>query len=242
MDATGKGTAWQEKVKNILGDLGIAGETVTPSPARTIEELATLGIIKGYSTVVAVGSENLVDKIITVIINQKGAKDVVLGVIPADFNSPIARKIHIKDLRDACNTLKYRKLTTIDVCFIEPNKYFLTEAIIETSKSIDAYLTLDHIKAGLPFNKIVIKPGLRVYIDDESSPGKNKLFGWLLGKKEEKGYASFFKTKKIRIETLATNVPVKVDNETIAKTPITCQNRSKALKIIVARDTINLKE
>jgi len=238
-----KGTAWQEKVKNILGDLGIAGETVMPSPARTIEELASLGIVKGYSTIVAVGTEKLVDKVVTAIINQKGNKDVVLGIIPQNYDSAIAQKIHISNLKDACHTLKYRKLQTIGICFIEPNKYFLTEAIIDSNRPIETYITIDQMKAGLPFNKIIIKPGLKIEVEDNSTTtGQKKIFNWLFGRREPDIYSSFFKTKKIRIETLDTSIPVKVDDEVIAKTPIVCHNRSRALKIIVARDMINLKE
>ena len=239
-----KELVWQERVKSILGDLGIAGETVTPSPARTIEELASLGIVKGYSTIVAVGSENIVDKIVTALINQKGNKEIVLGIIPENYDTALARMLNIRDLRDACNTLKFRKLQTIDVCFIEPNKYFLTEAIIESKRSIDAYLILDNIKAGLPFNKITIKPGLKIKIEDFSleKGSSKKWWGWLVGRKQTHINDSIFFSRKLKIETINTSVPVKVDSEVIAKTPITCHNRSRALKVIVARDTIKLKE
>jgi len=239
-----KELVWQERVKSILGDLGIAGETVSPSPARTIEELASLGIVKGYSTIVAVGSENIVDKIVTALISQKGDKEVVLGMIPENYNSALARMLGVKDVRDACNALKFRKLSTIDACFIEPNKYFLTEALIESSRSIDAYLILDNIQAGLPFNKITIRPGLNISVEDNSlqKGSSNRFLGWLFGKKPQEINNSFFRSKKLKLETINTSVPVKVDGEVIAKTPIVCHNRSKALKIIVARDTIKLKE
>lgn len=239
-----KELVWQERVKSILGDLGIAGETVTPSPARTIEELAALGVVKGYSTIVAVGSENIVDKVLTALINQKGNKDTVLGIIPQNYNSALARKLNISDLKEACNALKYRKLETIDVCFIEPNKYFLTEATIETQKSVDAYISLDQIKAGLVFNSLSIKPGLEIKIVDNSlqRSSSGKVWGWLFGQKKPEINNSFFKSKMLKIETPDNSLAVKVDGEVIAKTPIVCRNRSRALKIIVARDIIKTKE
>jgi len=243
--AGGKAVAWQERVKTILGDLGIAGETVTPSPARTIEELASLGVVKGYSTIVAVGSEKLVNKIVTTIINQKESQEIVLGIIPDNYESSLAKKIRVKDLKDACETLKYRKLETISACFIEPNKYFLTEASIDSNHPVDAYLTTPFIKAGLPFNKITIRPGLKINIFDTSSKRSgNKLFGWLFGGKAQNNdvYSSFFHTKRLKIETLDQTLPVKVDDEVISKTPIICENRPKALKIIVARDIIELNK
>jgi diacylglycerol kinase family enzyme len=235
-----KGVAWQEKVKDILGDLGIAGETVTPSPARTIEELATLGLVKGYSTIVAVGSEKLVNKIVNCIINQKENKDVVLGIIPENYETVMAKKINVKDVREACSALKSRKLEDADACFIEPNKYFLTEGVIESNKPADTYVITPEIKVGALINKLTIKPGLEIFIEDNSStPSQKKFLGWLFGKKENSIGASYFHTKTVKIEIPDGGLPIKVENEIVAKTPIVAHNRSKALKIIVARDIIN---
>ena len=241
-----KTAAWQEKIKDILGDLGIAGETVSPTPARTIEELASLGIIKGYSTIVAVGSEKLVNKIVTALINQQGGKETVLGVIPSNFEGMLAHRIGARDLKEACQALKLRKLQTIDACQIEPNKYFLTEAVIESMRSTDAYITMDEIQAGLIFNRIVIKPGLKIQIFDESRETVNKFrqfWARIFGKTFEAKdiYTSTFASKKIKIETLGRILPVKVDDEIVTKTPMVCAARPKALKIVVARDIVNSK-
>lgn len=238
--ASKKSESFQEKVKNFLGDLGIAGETVMPTPARSIEELASLGIVKGYSTIVAVGSEKLVNKIATAIINKKENNDVVLGVIPDDFNSPIAKKIHVKDLKDACETLKYRKLETTDACFIEPNKYFLTEAVIEYPKPTESYILSADVQFSAVFNRITIRPGLTLSIEDSLSREIKKSFlSFLFAQKEEKDVqSSFFHAKRFQIETPNQVVPIKADGEIIAKTPIIIQNRPKVLKIIVARDII----
>lgn len=248
MESAGKkGALWQEKVKDILGDLGIAGETVSPSPARTVEELANLGIIKGYSTIVAAGSEKMANKIVTAIISQKSNRETVLGIIPDNFDSMLAKRVGVKDIREACNALKFRKLETVDACQVEPHKYFLTEGVIENGRSTDVYLTLDQIKAGLPMNKIIIKPGLEIQIQDLSSrnfQGSKKFFRWLFGRKNEEEkdiYSSLFHSKKARIESPDRTITLKVDDEILAKSPIVCHNRPKALKIVVARDTINPK-
>lgn len=243
MEPAGPKSAWQEKVKDTLGDLGIAGETVSPSPARTIEELASLGIIKGYTTIVAVGSEKIVNKIVTALINQKAGKDTVLGVIPDDYNSKIAKRIGVSDYKEACQTLKSRKLQTVDVCFVEPNKYFMTEAVIESSRSQEAYLTFDKIQAGVSFNKITIKPGLKVEINDFSEQTQDnfkKFISSIFGKKLVINdiYTSHFASNELQVETARTSVSLKVDGEIIAKSPFLCHHQPKALKIIVAKDTI----
>ncbi len=229
----------QEKIKDILGDLGIAGETVSPSAARTIEELAHLGIIKGYSTIVAVGPESLVNRVITVLATQKEAPEVVLGIIPDDFNSQIAKKIGVKDLHSACEALKNRKLDTIDLCFLEPNKYFLTDGIVETFFNSDVYFSMDNLKGRASTHKIIIKPGLEVFFYDKTLKGKplTSFWHWLFGKRQKDIYSSYFETKRLRIES-QNSLSLKVSGQTIAKTPITLHNRSRSLKIIVARDRI----
>ena len=244
MEPTGSKSAWQEKIKDTLGDLGIAGETVYPSAARTIEELAALGIIKGYSTIVAVGSEKIVNKIVTALINQKADKDTVLGVIPEDYTSKMAQRIGVSDYKEACQALKFRKLQTVDVCFVEPNRYFMTEATIESVKTGQAYLTFDHIQASANFNKITIKPGLKIEIEDLGKQKQSSFFGIfsMFSKKPEITNdinSSVFHTEKAQIEVAKNQGSLIVDGETIARTPFICHQRAKALKIIVARDIIN---
>jgi len=247
METAGKKTAvWQEKVKDILGDLGIAGETVAPSPARTIEELAQLGVVKGYNTIVAVGSQKLLNKVASVIINQKENRDIVLGFVPEDFTGSVAKKINVKDTQEACLALKQRRLETIDACMVEPNKFFLTEATIENSQAVDIYLTIDSLKAGLPANKITIKPGIALYVSDFSIKPKNKGFlSFLFGKKTEETsdiYSSFFQCETLRVDSVDEILSIKADDEIITKTPAIFHNRPKALKLIVSRDIINSKE
>lgn len=234
----------QEKIKDILGDLGIAGETVTPSPARTIEELAHLGVVKGYSTIVAVGSEALVNKVITVLATEDTARETVLGVIPNDFTSFLAKRIGISDLPSACNALKYRKLETVNLCLIEPNKYFFTEAAIESRRNQEIFFSIDKLKGRALTKRVTIKPGLEISFYDESSEGKisSKFWRWLFGKKEKDIFTSRFFVKRIRFESERENLPIKVSGEIVAKTPATFQNRSRILKIIVARDRMMKKE
>lgn len=240
----GKSINRQEKIKDILGNLGIAGETVSPSAARTIEELTHLGVVKGYSTIVAVGSETLVNKIITIIANDKTNKTTVLGVIPNDFTSNLAKRIGVTDLQSACNALKFRKLETINLGLIEPNKYFITEATISNYKNTEIFFSVENIQGRALVKNVSIKPGLEVsFYDNNAEGGSGKKFvNWLFGKKIKDIYSSFFMTKRIRIESEKGNLQVKVSGETVAKTPVTFQNRQKTLKIIVARDRIKQEE
>ncbi|HLB95837.1 MAG TPA: hypothetical protein VJK26_02975 [Patescibacteria group bacterium] len=234
----------EDKIKDILGDLGIAGEAVSPSAARTIEELTHLGVVKGYSTIVACGSEMLVNKVITVLATEKMAKETVLGIIPDDFNSLLAERLGLKDIFSACNALKYRKLETINLCLIEPNKYFLTEAIIESPRNQEIFFSVEKLQGRALVSKITIHPGLAISFYDQTLEGKTsqKFTRWLFGRKEKDIYSSSFSTKRIRFESEEANLPVKVSGEIVAKTPVTLSNRQRILKIIVARDRIGMKE
>ncbi len=230
----------QEKIKDILGDLGIAGETVTPSSARTIEELANLGIMKGYSTIVAVGGETVANKVINVLATQKITKEAVLGIIPNDFNNPLAKKINVSDIRVACEALKYRKLQTIDICQIEPNKYFITEGIIENPRNRNLYFSTDNFSGVAKANRTIIQPGLKIFMHDKALEGSafGRFYKWLFKKEEKDVFSSFFETKRIRFESENSNLSIKISGETIAKTPVTLNNRPRVLKIIVARDKL----
>lgn len=231
---------YREKIKDILGDLGIAGETVTPTPARTIEELTHLGVVKGYSTIVAVGSEMLVNKVITVLATEQTAKDTVLGVIPNDFNSNLAKRLGLSDIYTACQALKFRKLESTNLCLIEPNKYFLTEAVIETYRNKQIFFSIEKLKGSALSKKTIIKPGLDISIYDGFFDGgtSKKFVKWLFAKKENDIYSSSFSTKRIHFESEKENLPIKVSGEIVAKTPATFANRSRILKIIVSRDKI----
>lgn len=243
METAGKKISDQEKIKDILGNLGIAGETVSPSPARTIEELASLGIVKGYSTIVAIGSEKIVNKVVTALINQTINKEVALGIIPDDYNSNLAKRLGVSDLNEACQALKLRKLETIDACAVSPNKYFLTQASIETNRVREVYVTLDSTQAGLPFRKITLKPGLVIEVEDwgKKESFLIKFFNKLFGKQvEEKDiFSSFFKSDTVRFDSPKGTLSLMADGEIIAKSPIIAHNQPKALKIIVARDNID---
>lgn len=234
----------QEKIKDILGNLGIAGETVSPGSARTIEELTHLGVVKGYSTIVAVGSEALANKIITVLATESLAKDTVLGIVPNDFNTPLAKRLGVSDIYSACNALKSRKLETINLCLIEPNKYFLTEAVIESFFNKEIFFSMDKIQGKALTRRVVIKPGLEVTLHDKTFEGgiSKKFFHWLFARKEKDIYTSSFETSRIRFESEKETLPIKVSGEVVAKTPVTFCNRSRVLKIIVARDRIKEKE
>ncbi len=224
----------QEKIKDYLGLLGIAGETVLVSPARSAEELTNMGLEKKYSTIVAVGGDRLVNKIASLI----QGTDIVLGVIPINASPIIQNIIGTNDIKQACENLRFRKLKEVNLAHIEPNKYYLTDALIINEKPFNTQITIDDFYFEAQATEINVDANLNLVIQDEATNNgfMKKLFGFLGGKETQKNISSFH-GKKIRINT-SELLPVIVDGEIVAKTPIAVKIKQKALKIIIARDKI----
>jgi len=228
----------QEKIKDALGFLGIAGETVTVSPARTIEELTNMGLAKKYSTIVAVGGDRLVNKIAAML----QEKDHVLGVIPVNASAEICNLIGTSDIKTACENLRFRKVKNVDLSYIEPNKYFLTNINIISNKPLNCQIEIDSCEFKATATNIVLEPNLTLHLQDESLSGGTfkKAINWIFGKKSQDNNTSIFKGKRIKIDT-SESLPVLIDGEVIAKTPIVARVKPKVLKIIAGRDKMDLK-
>lgn len=224
----------QENIRDTLGFLGIAGETVTISPARTVEELVEMGLNKKYNTIVAIGSDRHINKIASLLQN----KNCVLGIIPINASESIHQLIGAEDIKFACEVLKYRMLKEINISLIEPNKYFLTQAEIKTNKPMEISITViednfDTYEINTTMTELIISRNLYIYFNDDTlGPGiVNKAWNWLVGKKTITNFPSLIRGKKIKIET-PNPTPVIIDNEIVAKTPIVATLKPRALKII----------
>jgi len=60
-----------EKIRDVARTFGIAGEITQSSPARTPDELTKMGLEKNYSTIIAIGTNSHINKIITRIMKEK---------------------------------------------------------------------------------------------------------------------------------------------------------------------------
>lgn len=228
----------QEKIKDMLGFLGIAGETVTISPARTVEELTNMGLVKKYSTIVAIGGDRLINKIASML----QEKEQVLGIIPMDTSEIIHDLIGTNDIKIACESLRFRKVKNIDLAYIEPNKYFLTKINIASDKPLNCHIEVDTCEFKATATDISLNPNLTLTMEDKSldASSVSHAWNWLIGKKTPASYLSIFKGKRIKIDT-AQSLPVFVDSEIIAKTPIVARIKPKVLKIINSRDRMEEK-
>lgn len=229
----------QEKVKFILGDLGIAGETLSPSPARTIEDLINIAIDKNYTTIVAVGGDRHLNKVASSL-KILAQNKIALGFVPLDKESLIAPKINADHLVAACESLKLRRLKPFPMTCLEPNKYFLTEVYIHARKPLSFRVDLNNgLTINAEFTDIIINSHCQILLANTQlqSSFMSRFSAWFLGKKEQDVETSIFRSSQIKIQSTA-SLPIVLHQEIVAKTPVSFYYIPNALQIIVGRDRI----
>lgn len=117
-----------------LTDLGLNGKIIRLSGIKNIKTAIQNEIRLGAKTIVAVGNNQTVNKIMGAIIEADiygdFQKNTLLGIIPIGGDNSIAASFGIKNEEDACNILLARRIEKIDLGLIG-NYYFLNEAEIE---------------------------------------------------------------------------------------------------------------
>lgn len=121
----GKINKVQDKLKERLRELGIAGEFVKSTGPGDVARLTKMAIDRNYKTIVAVGGDGTINEII----NAIGDARVALGIIPMGSSNELANMLGINDWQIACNILAARKVEEVDLGRIN-DKLFVTAASI----------------------------------------------------------------------------------------------------------------
>lgn len=121
----GKINKVQDKLKDRLRELGIAGEFAKSTGPGDVSRLTKMAIDKGFKTIVAVGGDGTINEII----NAIGDHKVALGIIPMGSSNELANMLGIMDWPTACNILAARKVEEVDLGLIN-DKLFVTAASI----------------------------------------------------------------------------------------------------------------
>ncbi|HPY08669.1 MAG: diacylglycerol kinase family protein [Patescibacteria group bacterium] len=118
-----------------LTDLGLNGKIIRLSGIKNIRGTIQNEIKLGAKTIVAVGNNQTVNKIIGAIIEADiygdFQKNTLLGIVPIGPDNSIASSFGIKNEEQACNILLARRIKKIDLGLIG-SYYFLNEARIES--------------------------------------------------------------------------------------------------------------
>lgn len=118
-----------------LTDLGLNGKILRLAGIKNIKSAIQNEIRIGAKTIVAVGNNQTINKIIGAIIDDDifgdFQKKTLLGIIPIGEDNSIAASFGIKNVEDACNILLARRVEKIDLG-LAGSHYFLNEASIQS--------------------------------------------------------------------------------------------------------------
>ncbi|MCK4745250.1 hypothetical protein KAS41_04265 [Candidatus Parcubacteria bacterium] len=243
------------RIENRLVDLGIDGKIGRLSMLMNVEKLLNEEIKRGAKTIIAVGNDSTIDKII----NVAAAEKITVGIIPIGENNKIAEILGIPPMDLACDTLSRRRVKKIDLLKINSRYYVMNlkmdadknvEVICEdkykvklTAKKGEIYIynlaDKEYIKNSFKFKKdvenffnpqdkmfdIIIKP-----TDSGLTDSLLKIF-----KKKHACAATLIRGKKIKINSKKI-VSAICDNNNIVKTPLDIEITPQILKIIVGKN------
>jgi diacylglycerol kinase family enzyme len=234
---------FREQLTDLATDQGIAGEMVTQSSLKGVEDLIELGVKKGYTTIVAVGSDRHITRVMTALMHRRVDQRPVLGTIPTDKNSPIGAMVGIPTLRHALQALKLRHLAYATLAEIEPGKFLLTSATIHSRKPTLFEIAVDTARLEVAATEITVSGDGHIEIRNARGDGSSLARGlaWLMGATLERRSTSLLQGQRIRIGA-ATPMALSYGHETLAKTPLVLEIRRRALKIVVARANLSVEE
>lgn len=113
-----------------LTDLGLGGKIVRLGTIKNVKTLIQGEIKTGAKTIIAVGNNKTINKIIGAVIDDEiynfFQKNILLFIIPIGDNNSIAESLGIKK-NDACETLLARRIKKIDIGTVN-DRYFLNKA------------------------------------------------------------------------------------------------------------------
>ena len=225
------------KIETRLTDLGINGKINHLSFLKNIKQILTDEIKKGANTLVVVGNDKTIGKIINLVADL----NMTLGIIPIDGTNNIAKFLGIPLREEACDILSSRIVQKIDLGNVN-NNYFISS--IETiGKNISLELDNNYLINLEGQESIINVSNLNCCFGQIANPEDQKLDifiqiikNTLLGKKEVS--FSHLKSKLIKI-TSSKTIPILLsDEKKIVKTPANIKIVGKKIKMIVGKNRI----
>ncbi len=223
-----------QRLQELITPIGLSGEIGIASPARSAEELTYMGVEKGYTTIIGVGGEELINTIASIVINESRER-LAIGVVPLDAGTIITDLAGVpnNDMRRAVEVIKQRHLELIDIVHISPKRHMLTEAHIVAPRKLKMILDIDQrLKVEIEADYLHISNDLVITIETRQPQGGwKRLFG---SQPKNELNISQFHGRQIRF-TAHEPLPVVIAGQVVAKTPVTFTKMPAALKLITSR-------
>lgn len=233
-----------EAIKSYLTNLGISGEYAYITPNQTAEALAESGINKGYNTIIAVGSDDLVNAVTNVLVGRKE----VLGVLPLMASDELKELIGSDDWQPAAEALRFRKIRELNTGKIANGRHFLTSLYLDTVNPLEVTLEFKDFLMQVTTKNVLISnfhpdiekrfaDHLDVVIESEAiiKSGLLAKLGFRTIKNETGEHISFIRAKSLRIFTKKP-MPLVSGDKIIAKTPQFIESTDELTRIIVAKN------
>lgn len=227
-----------EDVKALLSQLGIAGEFAIASPARTVEEHLELAFSKGFTTIVGIGSDALVNRVAATMLHRQYDK-AVLGAIPLQPEQVLWSMIGARTLAELGEILRARLIMAIDALELGRGQAIITPAAIKATKPVRFQLRYRQVDIqGLLTNAELATNG-EVKLWDATYGQPTSLLSRLFGRSKTESTINLthFKNNRWALAT-ETALAVTVNGQNVAQTPLQAIRRPKALKLIVSRAKI----
>ncbi|MGB0757604.1 MAG: diacylglycerol/lipid kinase family protein [Patescibacteria group bacterium] len=229
------------RIENRLTDLEMKHRITRLSILKNVKEMIEDEIKKGVSTIVAVGDDSTVFKIINVLAHHP---DVTLGIIPVGPNNNIAKILGIPAEEDACDILSSRIIKKLDLGKIN-HHHFISEVSI---KGKGVAINTDNQFSIKPepnaqvkifnFNfrdpQAVTNPQdgvLEIFIEGKSPTFMKKMIS-----AGESNDVSLFQFKDAEITTTTEPATITIDYNQTLKTPAHVSILPQKLKVIVGKN------
>lgn len=119
-----------EAIKDQLAKIGISGEFTVVSSMQSAADLAEAGLRKQYSTIVAVGGDDIINQIADKLVGKTEA----MGIIPLETSIEIENLIGTKNWKDAIDILRFRRIKEIHLGMTGNGRHFLTSTELDLKK------------------------------------------------------------------------------------------------------------
>lgn len=222
-----------------LFELGIQGRIEKVSMLKSVSEMVRDAASRKSETVVAVGNDDTISKIIGSLPTQ----ELTLGIIPIGPNNAIAEMLGIAPGVEACDILSRRIVERIDLGRAN-GQFFLSK--LEVTDATNITLECNGYRVIPTDTQTILKICNIATLADHriSSPRDGVLeavFGpverknvWGIFKKEYSS-SSVFPITKAHLRSTGENVAVVADGSTTLKTPVSIDIARKELRVIVGK-------
>ncbi|MFA5134803.1 MAG: diacylglycerol kinase family protein [Patescibacteria group bacterium] len=228
------------QIESRLMDLGISGRIERLTILKSFKEIIEEAVKKGAQTIVAVGNDETISKIISFLPHH----DITLGIIPVGPDNTIADMLGIPSGITACSVLSARITQRIDLGKAN-DAYFISTLKVPAQPEMIMDCGGYHISSLSEKNDISICNFSSEKGVSSSSPQDGLLEAIISAPTSRGGFfkknrrsfnlESVFPFKKLKIKCSTDCLPIVADGQITIKTPVTVQVVPKKLKVIVGK-------